>query len=209
MTKLPSKFQPDYQDEFFLNLDRILVPIGGKKFECTGLELAFYIAHEYGSHLDLLHIGTDPGENIEGYLEKLAKFEIEHDLVIKKGKNPPKAIIDYWRDKKHNLVIMSGRRRPTLLDKIFVPSISSSVIPHIDAEVLQVFPPMMQKDSEKLKNIAVLLPYSHRDPFLLRWSSAIAAPQKGAKVKVYHIAQVPASVPLTGAAKEEVIQNLI
>ena len=96
MTKLPSKFTPDYQDEFFLNLDRILVPIGGKKFECTGLELAFYIAHEYGSHLDLLHIGSDPGDSIKGYLEKLAKYEIEHDLVIRKGKNIPREIIEYW-----------------------------------------------------------------------------------------------------------------
>jgi len=207
MTKLPSKFTPDYQDEFFLNLDRILVPIGGKKFECTGLELAFYIAHEYGSHLDLLHIGTDPGDNIQGYLDKLAKFEVEHDLVVRKGKNVPKTIIEYWQEKKHNLVLMSGRRRPTLLDKIFIPSISNSVIPQIDAEVLQIFHPLMQKVSDQLKNIAVLLPYSHRDPFLLRWASAIAAPQKGAKVKVYHIAQVPETVPLSGAAEEEVIQN--
>ena len=207
MTKLPSKFDPDYQDEFFLNLDRILVPIGGKKFECTGLELAFYIAHEYGSHIDLLHIGSDPGENIKEFLEKLAKFEVEHDLVIRKGKNVPKAIIEYWHEKKHNLVIMSGKRRPTIFDKITIPSISNSVIPHIETEVLQIFPPTMQKVSDKLKNIAVLLPYSHRDPFLLRWASAIAAPQKNAAVTVYHIAQVPETVPLIGAAREEVILN--
>ncbi|MHA1197936.1 MAG: universal stress protein [Candidatus Heimdallarchaeaceae archaeon] len=207
MTKLPSKLHPDYQDEFFLNLDRILVPIGGRRFECTGLELAFYIAHEYGSHLDLLHIGTDPGRNITGYLDKLAKFEVDHDLVIRKGKNIPKTIIDYWLDKKHNLVIMSGKRRPTVFDKITIPSISHAVIPHIETEVLQVFPPTMKKDSDKLKNIAVLLPYSHRDPFLLRWASAIAAPQKGAVVKVYHIAQVPETVPLIGAAKEKVIKK--
>ena len=207
MSKLPSKLHPDYQDEFFLNLDRILVPIGGKKFEYTGLELAFYIAHEYGSHLDLLHIGTDPGSNISSYLDKLAKFEVEHDLIIRKGKNVPKAIIEYWREKKHSLVIMSGKRRPTFLDKLTIPSISSSVIPGIETEVLQIFPPTMQKVSDKLKNIAVLLPYSHRDPFLLRWASAIAAPQKGAQVKVYHIAQVPGTVPLRGAAEEDVIKK--
>ncbi|MCE7743259.1 MAG: universal stress protein [Candidatus Heimdallarchaeota archaeon] len=207
MTKLPSKLHPDYQDEFFLNLDRILVPIGGRRFECTGLELAFYIAHEYGSHLDLLHIGTDPGKNINGYLKKLAKFEVEHDLIVRKGKNIPKTIIDYWMDKKHNLVIMSGKRRPTIFDKITIPSISNAVIPHIETEVLQVFPPTMKKDSDKLKNIAVLLPYSYRDPFLLRWASAIAAPQKGAVVKVYHIARVPETVPLIGAAKEKVIKK--
>ncbi len=207
MSKLPSKLHPDYQDEFFLNLDRILVPIGGRPFECTGLELAFYIAHEYGSHLDLLHIGTDPCTNISGYLKKLAKFEVEHDLIVRKSKNVSKAIIDYWIEKKHNLVIMSGRRRPTIFDKMTIPSISNSVIPHIETEVLQVFPPTMKKVSSKLKNIAVLLPYSHRDPFLLRWASAIAAPQKGAKVKVYHIAQVPETVPLKGAAKEKVIKK--
>ncbi len=207
MTKLPSKLHPDYQDEFFLNLDRILVPIGGKQFECTGLELAFYIAHEYGSHLDLLHIGTDPGNKVSAFLEKLAKYEVKHDLIIRKSKHIPKAIVEYWNEKKHNLVLMSGRRRPTLFDKITIQSISNAVIPHLETEVLQIFPPTMQKTSNQLKDIAVLLPYSHRDPFLLRWASAIAAPQKNAKVRVYHIAQVPETVPLIGAAKEETIKN--
>ena len=195
MTKIPSKLHPDYQDEFFLNLDKILVPIGGRNFENTGLELAFYIAHEYGSHLDLLHIGTDPGTNLGDYLNKLIKFEVEHDLVIRKSKNVPKAVVDYWNEKQHNLVIMSGRRRPTIFDKMTMQSISSTIIPQIGTEVLQIFPPTMRKISDKLKNIAVLLPYSKRDPFLLRWASAIAAPQKGAKVTVYHIAQVPDTVP--------------
>jgi hypothetical protein len=207
MSKIPSKFHPDYQDEFFLNLDKILVPIGGKKFECTGLELAFYISHEYGAKLDLLHIGTDPGSNIDGYLKKLHKFEVEYNLITKKKPNVSKAIIEYWQENRHDLVIMSGKRRPTVFDKMTIPSISSSVIPHVNAEVLQVFPPTMQKVSDKLKNIAVLLPYSKRDPFLLRWASAIAAPQKGARVKVYHIAQVPETVPLSGAAQEKEIKK--
>ncbi len=207
MTKIPSKLHPDYQDEFFLNLDKILVPIGGRPFECTGLELAFYISHEYGAKLDLLHIGTDPGRIIDGYLKKLHKFEVEHNLITLKKPHVSKAIVDYWKKHRHDLVIMSGKRRPTIFDKMTIPSISNSVIPQIETEVLQIFPPTMQKDSDKLKNIAVLLPYSKRDPFLLRWASAIAAPQKGAKVKVYHIEQVPGTVPLSGAAQEKIIKK--
>ncbi|MCG3223373.1 MAG: universal stress protein, partial [Candidatus Heimdallarchaeota archaeon] len=107
MASISKNLHPDYQDEFFLNLDRILVPYGGKEFECMGLELAFYIAHEYGAHLDLLHVGADPGNNIDSYLKKLAKFEIEHDLVVKDNKNVTQTIIDYWKKHKHNLVIMS------------------------------------------------------------------------------------------------------
>lgn len=202
MSKIPKKLHPDFQDEFFLNLEHILVPIGGNSFECMGLELAFFIAHEYGAKIDLLHVGKKVGEYIEKYRNKLTKFEIEHELEIIKGKNVPKVIIEYWKEKKHNLVIMSGRRRPTIFDKMTIQSISSSVIPHIDTEVLQVFPPTMKKISDKLKEIAVLLPYSERDPFLLRWASAIASPQKGAKVKIYHISEIPDIVPLEGAKHE-------
>ena len=207
MSKISSKIHPDYQDEFFLNLDKILVPIGGKPFECTGLEIAFYIAHEYGSRLDLLHIGSDPGQNIDGYLKKLTQYEVVHNLITLKKPHIAKAIVEYWKEHKHDLVLMSGRRRPTIFDKLTIPSISSSTIPYLNTEVLQIFPPTMQKVSDKLKNIAVLLPYSKRDPFLLRWASAIAAPQKGAKVKVYYIAQVPGTVPLSGAAQEKVIKK--
>ncbi len=207
MTKLSKHIHPDFQDEFFLNLDKILVPVGGNQFECMGFEIAFFIAHEYGAKIDLLHIGTSISNSIDGYLKKLDKFEIEYNVVIEKHLNVNKAIIDYWKKHRHNLVIMSGRRRPTLIDKITTRSVSTGIIPHIDTEVLQVFPPNIKKISDKLKKIAVLLPYSSRDPFLLRWASAIAAPQKGAKIKVYHIAQVPETLPLEGAKNEKVIKR--
>jgi hypothetical protein len=172
-----------------------------------GLEIAFYIAHEYGGKIDLLHIGTDLKGNIDSFLKKLTKYEIEHNLVIENKKNVPEAIVDYWKKHQHNLVIMSGRRRPTIFDKMTTKSISTSIIPHIQTEVLQIFPPTLKKISEKLKDIAVLLPYSTRDPFLLRWASAIAAPQKSAKVKVYHIAEVPATVPLSEVIREKEIKK--
>ncbi|MEE9411383.1 MAG: universal stress protein [Candidatus Heimdallarchaeota archaeon] len=207
MTRISKNIHPDFQDEFFLNLDRILIPVGGNQFECMGLEVAFYIAHEYGSKLDLLHIGSDIGTSLDGYLNKLAKYDIEHNLRISRHLNVSKAIIEYWKKHKHNLVVMSGRRRPTIIDKMIVKSISTSVIPHIHTEVLQIFPPSIQKISSKLKKIAVLLPYSSRDPFLLRWASAIAAPQKGAKIKVYHTAQVPETLPLEGAINEKIIKK--
>lgn len=207
MTKLSKHIHPDFQDEFFLNLDRILVPVGGNQFECMGFEIAFYIAHEYGAKIDLLHIGTSAAKNLESYLKKLNKFEIEHEVIVEKHLNVNKAIIDFWKKHRHNLVVMSGRRRPTLIDKMITRSVSTGIIPHIDTEVLQIFPPSIKKISDKLKKIAVLLPYSSRDPFLLRWASAIAAPQKGAKIKVYHIAQVPETLPLEGAKNEEVIKR--
>ena len=207
MSKIPSKLHPDFQDVYFLNLDRILVPIGCKEFECMGLEIAFYIAHEYGGKIDLLHIGKDVGTSIDSFLKKLSQYEIEHDLIILDKKNVSEAIIEYWKENKHNLVIMSGRRRPTIFDKMTTKSISTSIIPHIQTEVLQIFPPTIKKISNKLKNIAILLPYSTRDPFLLRWASAIAAPQKSAKVKVYHIVEVPSTLPLRGALDEVEIRN--
>ncbi|MHA1419042.1 MAG: universal stress protein [Candidatus Heimdallarchaeaceae archaeon] len=207
MASISKNLHPDYQDEFFLNLDRILVPIGGKEFECMGLELAFYIAHEYGAHLDLLHVGSGPGKNIDRYLKKLAKYEIEHDLVIMDNKHVTQTIIDYWKKHKHNLVIMSSRRRPTVFDKITVKSISNTILPEIYTEVLQVFPPRIKKISSQLKNVAVLLPYSKRDPFLIRWASSIASSQKGASIRVYHISRVPEVVPLRGARNEEEIKK--
>ena len=207
MASISKNLHPDYQDEFFLNLDRILVPYGGKDFECMGLELAFYIAHEYGAHLDILHVGANPSKNVDSYLKKLAKYEIEHDLVVKNKKNVTQTIIEYWEEHNHNLVIMSSRRRPTVFDKITIKSISNTIIPEIHTEVLQVFPPRIKKMGDKLKNVAVLLPYSRRDPFLLRWASAIAAPQKGAKINVYHVASVPIFIPLREARNEKEIKK--
>ena len=207
MTKLSKHIHPDFQDEFFLNLDKILVPVGGNQFECMGFEIAFFIAHEYGAKIDLLHIGTSVPKSIDSYLKKLDKFEIEYNVIVEKHVNVNKSIVDFWKKHHHNLVVMSGRRRPTLIDKIITRSVSTGIIPHIDTEVLQVFPPTIKKISDKLKKIAVLLPYSSRDPFLLRWASAIAAPQKGARIKVYHIAQVPETLPLEGAKNEKVIKR--
>ena len=207
MASITKNLHPDYQDEFFLNLDKILVPIGGKAFECMGLELAFYIAHEYGAHLDLLHVGEDPGRNIDNYLKKLAKYEVEHNLILKNKKNVTKTITDYWKEFRHNLVIMSSRRRPTVFDKMTIQSISAAIIPEIETEVLQIFPPSIRKISDHLKNIAVLLPYSKRDPFLLRWASSIAAPQKGANIRVYHLAQVSEFIPLQSARNENEVKK--
>jgi len=207
MSNIPSQLKLNFQDEFFVYLDRILVPIKGVEFEQMALDTAFYIAHEYGSKLDFLHIGKTRKPFFEKYFNKLAKYEIEFDLKIVKKQNISKAIIDHWREHRQSLVVMSGRRKPTLFDKITISSISNSVIPHIQAEILQVFPPSMLKLHKKIKNLAVLLPYSDRDPFLLRWASAIAAPQKGATVKVYHVAEVPRLIPLSEARNEVEIKK--
>ena len=70
MSKIPEKHQPKFKDDFFVQLDKILLPVGGKKFEKMAMDVAFYIAHEYGAKLDILHIGKEPGNTINEFLEK-------------------------------------------------------------------------------------------------------------------------------------------
>ncbi|MHA1303397.1 MAG: universal stress protein [Candidatus Heimdallarchaeaceae archaeon] len=202
-----SQIHPDFQDEFFISLDRILIPIGGKEFEKTAMDVAFYIAHEYGAKLDLLHVGKDPGTIIDNYLNKLNKYGIDHDLILIRHKSVSRAIIDHWKKNRYELVVMAARRKPTFIDKLVIHSVSNTVIKNIQSEVLQVFPPKLSKLSTKLKNVAVLLPYSSRDPFLIRWASAIAAPQKNANINIFHFCIVPEVVPLEGAKNEQEIKN--
>ena len=207
MSKIKPPPQPNFQDEYFLNLNSILVPIEGKEFEALGLEIAFFVAHEYGAKINLLHVGKKIDPAIDKYLSRLSKYEIDHNFELIDNFNVAKTIVNYWKKYKHELVILSAKRKPTLFDKIFTKSVSNTVIPLIDTEILQVYPPKLKKLKNRVKEIAVLLPYSERDPFLLRWASAIAAPQRGAKIKVYHIAEVPATVPLEGAKDEYEIKK--
>lgn len=207
MSKIKPPKRPDFQDEYFLNLNSILVPIAGKEREKLALNVAFYIAHEYGAKIHLLHVGKKIGDVFDDYLKKLSRYGITHNLEFIDNFNVAKTIVNYWRKYKQQLVILSGRRKLTIFDKIFDPSTANKIIPLIDAEILQVYPPKLKKLEARLKEIAVLLPYSERDPFLLRWASAIAAPQKGAKIRVYHVAEVPPIVPLEGAKDELEIKD--
>ena len=94
MSNIPSQLKLNFQDEFFVYLDRILVPIKGVEFEQMALDTAFFIAHEYGSKLDFLHIGKTRKPFFEKYFDKLAKYEIDFDMKIVKKQNIPKAIIE-------------------------------------------------------------------------------------------------------------------
>ncbi|UJG43485.1 MAG: universal stress protein [Candidatus Heimdallarchaeum endolithica] len=201
------KIKPDFQDEFFITLNKILLPLGGKSFEKTAMDVAFYIAHEYGAKLDIIHVGRALNSFIDNYLAKLNKYKINYDLTYIKNKQIAKAVIEYWNRHKYRLVIMAARRKPSFFDKIIVNSVSNQVIKNIEAEILQVFPPKLEKLATKMKKIAILLPYSNRDPFLLRWASAIAAPQKNATINVYHVNIVPEVIPLDQAVNEKEIKK--
>ncbi len=207
ITEQIAKIRPDFQDEFFISLNKILLPVGGFPFEKTALDVALYIAHEYGARIDILHIGKSTNQLIDDYIEKIKKYNISYELVVVQYKTVARAIIAHWKKHKHKLVIMAARRKPTIIDKLVISSVSNQVIKNVDAEVLQVFPPKLNKLSNKLKKITVLLPYSNRDPFLIRWASAIAAPQKNAKINIIHVCSIPEIVPLEEAKNEKEIIN--
>ena len=84
-------------DDFFIGLERIFVPIAGKKFEKLAITITKFIAHEYGSQVLLYHVGTDENNAIFEELQKLltsvkvkVKLEIE---PLEKGGNIPQMIL--------------------------------------------------------------------------------------------------------------------
>lgn len=206
MTKNFLKKQLDHvPDLYFTNLDNILLPLACQPFENLGINIAIRIARKYGASVTVLHNGT---RNMEDYVEKLAKFKI--NLVKKRTtrENISNAILNEANE-DYQLVIMPSRRRLKWIDKFFITSISSEVIPKIDYDVLQVFPSKGGLPGEEAKvpefnDIALLLSRDNRDPKLMFWTNALIN-SKNTIVSAYHISNIGSITPFASAYDTDVI----
>ena len=191
-------FQYDYEnpDEFFVSLDKILLPVSGNEFEWMAIGVATVLAKKYHAEITLLHIGNeDLGAFTSYLLGKKAQFSLKSK---EKGKSSiPDIINQELREGKYNLLVMPSRRRKRYFDKFKFDSVSAKVIPHAKCDILQIYsvknPPYVLQ-SLTLENIFLLMSYSRKDPFLLFYANAFLSSQ--GRIFAYRFLPVPIITPL-------------
>ncbi len=196
-----------FQDICTRRVETILLPISGHNFERMALDTALYISQKHNAKIDIVHIGEHPGPIINSYIDKLTTHNIKHELVIKPIQDVADGIINCWNEKHHDVIILAGRRKPSLFARLTIKGIANKIVPKVQAEVLQIFPPSLEKNAERVRNVSILLPYSKRDPSLLRWGTLVATVQKGATLCVYHISDVAKYTPITEDISEKTIKE--
>jgi len=190
-----------------VELNRILIPLACQNFEKTGIQVAKFIAREYGAEVTLLHNGAGnldkwaiPFEDLNISVNKIHKKE-SHDktaeIILEESKN------DY------QLMIMPSRRRQRWIDKFLINSISAKIIDEVPYDVLQVFPANTElaRAEEKIpefNNVGILLSRTQRDPRLLIWAHSLLQ-KENSFLTAYHIADVPRMTPKRIALETSVV----
>ena len=192
-------------DDYFIQLERILVPLACQPFEKFGVSIAKFIAHEYGASVTILHNGKrDPS----AYAREFEQLRIPVEIITKRSLDTPKVIIQEAQ-KGYQLLVMPSRRRAKWIDRFLITSVSAKVIPKVPYDVLQAYPmrgliPGDEENVPEFEKIAILLPRTQRDPRLLFWANSLLIGKKG-ELHIYHIADLPALTPLKGALEADVI----
>ena len=199
--ELIQEFKPMHRrsDEFFVDLERMLVPISGEAFESKAWQIAATIARKYNVEVDVLHIG-DTSDDLTRPLEIFNAFRIRYNVIVKRGKKIAETIIDSYNDGDYQLVLLSSKRRKGLFDRLFTTSVSKRVVDEIDATVLQVHPPSYGTRNIEIGDLFILMDGSERDAYLARWASIISSTGPKSHVYAYHIIQIPQTISLEDAA---------
>ncbi len=194
-------------DDFFIGLEQIIVPIAGKKFEKLAITVTKFIAHEYGAHVLLYNVGSDPNKPIFTELVSLLKsvkvkvdFESE---TLPKDKTIPQMIIRRYEKDPFQLMIIPSKRRSKRIDKFLWNSVSAKVIPNVGIDVLQVYAQKKIPQEIVLKDIGCLIPFSKRDPYLIRWAASIITSKVDANPLIaYHVDEYPLVTPSEFVSKD-------
>ncbi|MFV2013861.1 MAG: amino acid permease [Candidatus Heimdallarchaeota archaeon] len=196
-------------DDFFIDLDNMLVPVSGEKFETQNWQLSALIARKYNVKVTILYIG-----NKESKLEKpksyFDRYNINYNVIVKKGKgnSVPEQIIEAYHEGDYQLVTMASRRKKGFFERLFDQSISKHVVDNVDCAILQVHPPKYGQRKDEIENMFLLFDGSERDPYLARWANIISSAGPQSKVHTYHLIQIPQTISLSDAAQfPEVIRS--
>ncbi len=190
-------------DMFFLNLERILLPLACKKFEKLAIYTAGAIASEYGASITLLHDGKkDPSQ----YIPELRRMGVKKNIEVRITKygDPVRSILEESKN-DYDLLVLPSRRRLKLIDKIMLRSISRSILHRIPFHILQVYPPRHGKVPDTISRVGLLLPRTVRDLHLIYWANALLS--KKGELLAYHIADIPQITPLRMVMDDDVIQK--
>jgi nucleotide-binding universal stress UspA family protein len=204
-------------DEFFIDLNNMLVPISGEKFETQNWQISALIARKYNVKVTILYIGNKESK-LDKAKEYFDKYQVDYSVIVKKRdklvvkqgnhKTIPEQIIDTYNEGDYQLITMASRRKKGFLERLFDKSVSKHVVDNVDSAVLQVHPPKYGQRKDEIENMFLLFDGSERDSYLGRWANIISSAGPASKVHTYHIVQIPQTISLSDASKfPEVIRS--
>ena len=192
-------------DEFFVSLDRILLPVSGKDFEWISIGVATVLGRKFNAEIILFHVGDTNLQNFEDFL---SKQRVRYSLKRIDSGNIPFLINQELRKGKYNLLIMPSRRRKRYLDRLKLDSISAKVIPNSKCDILQIYAsknPPYEITSLTLDNIFLLMSFSKKDPFLLFYANSFLSTQ--GQIHAYRFLPVPFITPLQQSMDGEAFKD--
>ncbi len=185
-------------DDFFINLDHILMPVSGSAFETNTWHITSTIARKYNAEVTLLSIGR---ADIDGAIEIFDQHKVKYNHLHKESGEVADTIIDTFNSGNYQLVCMASKRRSSVVDRLFDKSISKKVVSMIKGNVLQIHPPEYQQKDDSFKDIFLLFDGTERDVFLARWASVITSGSEQGTISVYHMVLIPQTISLEDAAQ--------
>lgn len=194
-------------DTFFLDLENMLVPIGGGSYENQTMYITASLARKYGVSVTLLRIlknGNNKekdSDKIKNTIKIFKEFKVNYELVYKSSSNIPQTIIDTYNEGNFQLIIMASRRKVGLVDRLFVKSTCKMVVDNVDSTVLQIHPPKYGAKNPQIGDMFILLDGTARDEYILRWAQLIASSGIPSPVTGYHVMELPGIFPLDEALK--------
>ncbi|MHA2249715.1 MAG: amino acid permease [Candidatus Kariarchaeaceae archaeon] len=188
-------------DEFFIDLESMLVPVSGNKFETQNWLISAIIARKYNAEITLLYVGKEDSK-LDKPREVFDRYGVKYHVLIRprNRKSVPQIIIDVYNEGTYQLINLASRRKKGLYDRLFDTSVSKTVVDNVDAAILQVHPPKYGQSREDIAIMFLLLDGSERDTYLNRWANIISSVGTMSKVFAYHIVQIPQTISLEDAA---------
>jgi len=188
-------------DEFFVHLDKILVPVSGSRFEMQTWLVTARIARKYNAEIQILHVGKDEN-TINEAKEIYDRYNVSYNVKVSDSLDVATAIITLFREKNDiDLICLSSRRRESLIDRIFDKSVSKRVVDNVACAVFQIHPPAYRQKEEEIDELFLLFDGTERDVFLARWARLLSVPGLNSKAYVYHMIELPNTISPEDASK--------
>ena len=185
-------------DDYFINLDRILMPVSGADFETNTWHVASTIARKYNAEVTFLSIGNK--SKLNDAKKVFDEYRVKYSVVEKHGSDIANIIAETFNLGKYDLVCMGSKRRTSWVDRLLDKSVSKKVVSMIQGNVLQIHPPEYQQKDDTFQDIFLLFDGTERDVFLARWASVITSGSNLGKISAYHMVLIPQTISLEDAS---------
>ncbi|MHA2365796.1 MAG: amino acid permease [Candidatus Hodarchaeales archaeon] len=210
----------DSSDQFFADLDNLLLPVAGKVYETKNIEISAYLAKKFNVKITLLNVvkhrkislnGLNGRKNHKNRLTNaksiLNEYKVNYNIITREGKDVAETICDVYREGNYQLISMASRRKSGFFDRLFDISVSKNVVKNVSCTVLQVHPPKYGKRKREIGDIFLMLDGSERDSYITRWAKLISSVGQKGRVFAYHMLELPHIFPLDEAPKVQIIRN--